>query len=161
MTDSRQPSSAATVTAFAFAATLGLVAAMAAHVALTAAGFDLGNAWRQVFPASEALVRSALAWWAICAAGFLVSYGAGCAFSRSRPGWEPPLILVGTTLVGLLAWTGHGASGALTRSASLSLSLHLVALVVGGAMAAIGAYTALAGGDRPVRTDGRMLSQPD
>ncbi|HWL04761.1 MAG TPA: hypothetical protein VNQ99_07480 [Xanthobacteraceae bacterium] len=161
MTDSRQPSSAALVTAFAFAATLGLLAAMAVHVALTGSGVGLGNAWQQVFPASGALVRSAIAWWAIAAAGFLVSHGAGRIFFRSRPGWEATLILAGLAFVGLLAWTGHGASGALTRSASLSLSLHFIVLLVGGAMAAIGAYAALAGRDRPVQTDGGMLTRPN
>jgi len=137
------PSPASGLTTFAIATTLGLVTAMAAHVALTRAGSGLGSAWQALFPEPHALVRAAMAWWGIAAAGFGAGYGA----VRAAPliARQPAAVLGPAALAGvaLLAWTGHGASGALTRSAGASLGLHLLALILGALLAGCGAYAAL------------------
>ena len=72
---------------YAAAIACGVFAAMAMHIVLTVFGVGLDTVLRQVAGASKQQFISALAWWAIGAAGFIGGWGTGAyliAAARER-----------------------------------------------------------------------------
>jgi hypothetical protein len=72
---------------YAAAIACGLFAALAVHIALTMLGFSLGSVLHDPAAGRWPQFVSALAWWAIAAAGFIGGWGAGAyliAAARER-----------------------------------------------------------------------------
>lgn len=72
---------------YAAAIACGVFAALSVHIALTVFGLGLDQVLRDASAASAHQVLSALAWWAIAAAGFLGGWGTGAyliAAARER-----------------------------------------------------------------------------
>lgn len=72
---------------YAAAIACGIFAALAVHIALTMLGFSLGSVLRDPAAGRGPQFVSALAWWAIAAAGFIGGWGTGAyliAAARER-----------------------------------------------------------------------------
>lgn len=72
---------------YAAAIACGIFAALAVHIALTMLGFSLGSVLREPVAGRGPQFVSALAWWAIAAAGFIGGWGTGAyliAAARER-----------------------------------------------------------------------------
>lgn len=72
---------------YAAAIACGIFAALAVHIALTMLGFSLGSVLREPAAGRGPQFVSALAWWAIAAAGFIGGWGTGAyliAAARER-----------------------------------------------------------------------------
>ena len=127
--------------AFGIALTCGLLAGLAAHVALINAGWGLGAFLHDIVQRPPASLRSAIAWWLIAAVAFtasgLTTALTGRARLRPLTGW----ILAAATAG--LAFAGHAAQVPPGISAGTTLALHLAAGAVAGLMAFAGAYVGI------------------
>jgi hypothetical protein len=104
---------------YAAAVACGVLAALAMHILLTVLGAGLSTALRDLLPTSAEQLTSALAWWAIGAAGFIAGWATGAyliAATREREFIHRlarriliAVVLVVCTAAGILSKAGGGA----------------------------------------------------
>lgn len=102
---------------YAAAIAIGVFAAMAVHILLTVLGLGIDTVLRDGQPSSRAEFVSALAWWAIAAAGFIGGWAAGAyliAAAREREfifrlaqRFLIAVVFVAATVGGLLSKSGN------------------------------------------------------
>lgn len=130
------------VLVYGAAMTAGALIALAAHIALSGFGLDLGGLWRQ--PAGAGQLRWAAAWWLLAGAGFFASR-LTVEMLRTGPerkGLSAGQWAVAALLVVALASAGRGSAGGSLGVAQAMLA-SLAAMVLGGTTAALGTYFAL------------------
>lgn len=131
------------VLVFSTALLCGLLLALAAHIALTAAGFGLTSVMRDLFPTTTDQLKSALAWWGIGIAGCAGSWGAILLLrktSSTQPTQHLFRIALGVAFFSLLAAAGHEASSAPAGSAAMTALTNLAAMAFGAFMAFFAAH---------------------
>jgi hypothetical protein len=100
--------------------------------------------WRTLFVASQAQLRSALAWWTIAGAGFIGGFAV--AFVMSRIEWLYLRFLRGwlaAALVFALAVMARDVPAAEGIGIAGHVGTSAAAMIVAGVMAAFGGYFAL------------------
>ncbi|HVY50466.1 MAG TPA: hypothetical protein VHA07_02795 [Devosia sp.] len=134
---------------YAAAIACGVFAALAVHILLTVLSLGLDQALRDPVPSSRQQFVSALAWWAVAAAGFIGGWAAGAyliAAARERDfvyrlarGVLIAVVVVVCTAAGLLSKTGT-AGGTTDVVASLAaLGLGLICAFCGARFAYLNA----------------------
>jgi len=127
----------------------GLFAALVVHILLTVFGFGLDQVLRDATAASGHQFVSALAWWAIAAAGFVGGWGAGVyliAAARERTlvyrlaqRFLIAVVFAVATIGGVMSKSGN-VGGTIDVIASLAaLSLGLVCAFCGARLAYLNA----------------------
>lgn len=127
----------------------GLFAALVVHILLTVFGFGLDQVLRDATAASGRQFVSALAWWAIAAAGFVGGWGAGVyliAAARERTlvyrlaqRFLIAVVFAVATIGGVMSKSGN-VGGTIDVIASLAaLSLGLVCAFCGARLAYLNA----------------------
>jgi hypothetical protein len=133
---------------YAAAIACGVFAALAVHIVLTMLGFGLGSVLGAP-GARGSQLASALAWWAIAAAGFVGGWAAGAyliAAAREREAiyrlagrFLIALIFAVATAAGIMSKTG-GTSGTIAVIANLAaLGLGVVCAYCGARLAYLNA----------------------
>ena len=134
---------------YAAAIAIGIFAALAVHILLTVMGLGLDSALRDATPSARQEFVSALAWWAVAAAGFVGGWGAGAylvAAARERDVVYRlarrvliAVVVVASTAAGLFSKTGS-VGGTVDVVASLAaLGLGLVCAFCGARFAYLNA----------------------
>jgi hypothetical protein len=124
---------------YAAAVACGVFAAVAMHIVLTVFGIGLDSVLRQAATGSKQELISALAWWAIGAAGFVSGWGTGAyliAASRER---EFVYRLAGGVLIALVfavATTG----GIMSKVGDVGGTADVIAGITALGLGAICAY---------------------
>jgi hypothetical protein len=124
---------------YAAAVACGVFAAVAMHIVLTVFGVGLDSVLRQAATGSKQELISALAWWAIGAAGFVSGWGTGAyliAASRER---EFVYRLAGGVLIALVfavATTG----GIMSKVGDVGGTADVIAGITALGLGAICAY---------------------
>ena len=129
---------------FATGMTGGTLFAMAAGIVIAHFGIDLLGVWRTLFAATQAQLRSALAWWAIAGAGFVAGFA--IAFVMSHVEWLYLRFMRGVLLVAVtfaLATLAREAPTAEGVALTAYVAANLAATTLAAAMAAAGAYFGL------------------
>lgn len=127
----------------------GLFAALAVHILLTVFGFGLDQVLRDAATASSRQFVSALAWWAIAAAGFVGGWGTGVyliAAARERTfiysvaqRFLIAVVFAVATVGGVMS-KGGGAGGTVDVIAGLAaLGLGLICAFCGARLAYLNA----------------------
>lgn len=126
------------------ATTCGVLAAIAAQIALAQRGIELTSIWRDLSPRGRQL-SAAGAWWMIAASGLLVGAMVAAALSRFPLPWLRFRVIrwvLGAAIVATMAHIGHSAAA----KAGVAVSIHFVAsfaAICAAALAALfGAYFA-------------------
>jgi hypothetical protein len=121
----------------------GLLLALSVHIALTATGFGLGTAVREVLFSGKDQINTAIAWWAIGIAG---CFGSLAAIMLARCCNRGALRLLRTLLavafVCALAVAGHEAAAPPGSGAAMTTAVNLAAMALGGFMAFFAAHFA-------------------
>jgi hypothetical protein len=131
---------------YAAALTCGVLAALALQMQLSHAGFDLATLWENLLSATGRQLRTTGPWWAIAGAAFITGGVVAAALSRLPLPWRRYRLLrwtAGALVVLLLAHVGHFEVAADDAGAGMTVAVRLIALVLAGLMAALGAYLAL------------------
>jgi hypothetical protein len=131
---------------YAAALTCGVLAALALQLQLSHAGFDLATLWENLLSAQGRQLRTTGPWWAIAGAAFVTGGVVAAALSRLPLPWRRYRLLrwtAGALIVLLLAHVGHFEVAPDDAAAGLTVAVRLLALVLAGLMAALGAYLAL------------------
>ena len=138
---------------YATGVTCGLLAAIAAEILLSHAGFDLSGAWRNLISAQSLQLRSAGAWWLMAGSALVASALVVGVLSRLLPPWHRFRLLrwiLGVVGVFALAEIGHLANEAGGQGGGAQLAVTLAALLAAAFMSVVGAYMA----SRRARTSG-------
>ncbi len=129
---------------FAVAVMSGMAAALVTQAALGAYGIELTGAWRSLTMASQAQLRSALAWWATAGAAIVGGFVVGFAMLRFEwlylrwlRAWLLAAAVIGLAVVARAVPNAEGLS------AGASVFSSAAALVVAFLMASFGGYFAL------------------
>ena len=142
----RMPHERPQMTIFAIAFTSGVLLAMAAHILAGHIGVAFVPNWASWTAPHDELVRSALGWWMIAAAGFLGSFIAGLLL-RDAPGQARRrgmlLRLAGLALFVTLAALPLAATGTPPAGLSQTLLINLTAFALGTATAFCGGWFSL------------------
>ena len=129
---------------FAVAVLSGVAVAMVTQVVLARYGIMMGGMWRNLFVASQAQTRSALAWWTIAGAAFVSGFAV--AFVMSRVEWLYLRFLRGWLAAALglaLALLAREIPAAEGVSIAGHVGTSAAAIVVAALMAGFGGYFAL------------------
>ncbi|NVO15148.1 MAG: hypothetical protein HXX10_14025 [Rhodoplanes sp.] len=125
------------------AVTGGVMAAIAAQLALAHVGLDLAAVWRNMLGARTGQMRSAFAWWAIA----LVSFGSGlliASVTKLMATAQSDLAALrwigGAVLVVGLALVGHEAAVPSPLGPGANAVLGIASLTVAGILSLLGAY---------------------
>lgn len=120
---------------YAAAIACGVFAGLAAHIVLTVLGYSLDSVLRD--PALE--LASAIAWWAIAAAGFVAGWGAGAyliAAARERD----LIYKIARRFLILLFFAMATAGGILSKTGASGGTVEVIAGLTALALGAVGAY---------------------
>jgi hypothetical protein len=123
----------------------GVFFALAAQIILSHLGLDLAVAWRGLFVARAAELRSAFAWWVLAGVSFVNGFVIAALTKLLAENWwrlRPLRWLAGAALVAGLALTGHFARAAPGLGVAAHVGATLAALTLSAAMAMFGAYFA-------------------
>lgn len=131
------------VLTYIIALACGLFLALAVHIGLTAAGFGLTGASREMFLVGKDQINTALAWWSIGIAGCLGSFGA-IFLSRNvnRPIARLFRLVLALGFFCILAVAGHKAAAPPAGGAALTVAGNLAAMTLGAFMAFFAAHFA-------------------
>jgi hypothetical protein len=123
----------------------GVLAAIAAQIALAQRGIELTSIWRDLLSTRGRQISAAGAWWMIAGSGLIVGAMVAAALSRFPLPWLRFRLLrwvIGAAIVATLAHIGHLA----VAKAGVAVSIHFVASfasICAAALAALfGAYFA-------------------
>jgi hypothetical protein len=125
--------------------TCGVLAAMAALIALGHGGIELAAVWRELLSARAPQLRSAGAWWLMAASAFLVGAAVAGVLSRLPLPWlafRLPRWIAGAALVFALAHVGHSAAVKSAGGVAMHVATSFAALCAAALMALFGAYFA-------------------
>jgi hypothetical protein len=120
------------------ATTCGVIAAIAAQIALAQRGIELTSIWRELLSARGRQISAAGAWWMIAGSGLLAGAIVAAALSRFPLPWLRFRVLrwiVGAAIVAALAHIGHSA----VAKAGVAVSIHFVASFAATCAAALAA----------------------
>ncbi len=127
------------------ATTCGVLAAIAAQIALARRGIELTSIWRDLTTTRGRQISAAGAWWMIAGSGLLVGAMVAAALSRFPLPWLRFRLLrwiIGAAIVAVAADIGHSAAA----KAGVAVSIHFMAsfaAICAAALAALfGAYFA-------------------
>jgi hypothetical protein len=124
---------------YAAAIACGVFAAMAVHIVLTVFGVGLDTVLRQVAGASKQQFISALAWWAIGAAGFIGGWGTGAYLIAAAREREFVYRLARRFLIALV-FAVATAGGIMSKSGDVGGTVDVIAGVTALGLGAICAY---------------------
>jgi len=134
---------------YAAAIACGVFAALAVHIALTVFGVGLDAVLRTAAAGSKQQLISALAWWAIGAAGFVGGWGTGAyliAAARERAfvfklarGFLIALVFAVATAGGILSKTGDVGGTADVIAGVTALGLGVICAFCGARLAYLNA----------------------
>jgi hypothetical protein len=122
---------------YAAAIACGVFAAMAMHIVLTVFGVGLDAVLRQA--AGKQQLVSALAWWAIAAAGFIGGWGTGAYLIAAAREREFVYRLAGGFLIALV-FAVATAGGIMSKSGDVGGTVDVIAGVTTLGLGAICAY---------------------
>jgi hypothetical protein len=124
---------------YAAAIACGVFAAMAMHIMLTVFGVGLDAVLRQVAGASKQQLISALAWWAIGAAGFIGGWGTGAYLIAAAREREFVYRLARGFLIALV-FAVATAGGIMSKSGDVGGTVDVIAGLTALGLGAICAY---------------------
>jgi hypothetical protein len=124
---------------YAAAIACGVFAAMAMHIVLTVFGIGLDAVLRQVAGASKQQLISALAWWAIGAAGFIGGWGTGAYLIAAAREREFVYRLARGFLIALV-FAVATAGGIMSKSGDVGGTVDVIAGLTALGLGAICAY---------------------
>jgi hypothetical protein len=124
---------------YAAAIACGVFAAMAMHIVLTVFGVGLDAVLRQVAGASKQQLISALAWWAIGAAGFIGGWGTGAYLIAAAREREFVYRLARRFLIALV-FAVATAGGIMSKSGDVGGTVDVIAGLAALGLGAICAY---------------------
>ncbi len=134
---------------YAAAIACGVFAALAVHIALTVFGVGLDAVLRNVAPGSKQQFISAIAWWAIGAAGFVGGWSTGAyliAAARERTfvfrlasGFLIALVFAVATAGGIMSKTGNLGGTADVIAGVTALGLGVICAFCGARLAYLNA----------------------
>jgi hypothetical protein len=123
---------------YAAAIACGIFAALVVHIALSLFGVGLGTALRAL-TASKAQFVSALAWWAVAAAGFVGGWGSGAYLIAAAREREVVYRLAGRFLIALM-FAVATAGGVMSRNGDLGGTADVIAGLTALGIGAICAF---------------------
>lgn len=134
---------------YAAAVAIGMFAALTIHIVLTVLGLGLDTVLRSSHPSSRDELISALAWWAVAAAGFIGGWGTGAylvAAARERDfvyrlarRFLIAVVVVVSTAAGLLSKSGAAGGTVDVIASGTALGLGLVCAYCGARFAYLNA----------------------
>lgn len=134
---------------YAAAIACGVFAALAVHILLTVFGFGLDQVLRDAASASARQFVSAIAWWAIAAAGFVGGWGAGAyliAAARERTfvyrlaqRFLIALVFAVATIGGIMSKSGNVGGTVDVIAGLTALALGLICAFCGARLAYLNA----------------------
>jgi hypothetical protein len=127
------------------ATTCGVLAAIAAQIALAQRGIELAGVWRELLSARGVQLRAAGAWWIMAASALLAGALVAGALSRFPLPWlgfRVPRWIAGAAVVGALAHIGHGAAMKAGVAVGIHAAASFAALCAAALTALFGAYFA-------------------
>jgi hypothetical protein len=111
---------------YAAAVACGVFAALVAHIVLTLFGLGLDSALRPLVAGSREQLVSALAWWAVAAAGFVGGWGAGAYLIAAARERDVVYTLAGRFLIALM-FALATAGGIMSRTGNLGGTADVIA----------------------------------
>ena len=124
---------------YAAAIACGVFAAMAVHIVLTVFGVGLDAELREVAGASKQQFVSALAWWAVGAAGFIGGWGTGAYLIAAAREREFVYRLARRFLIALV-FAVATAGGIMSKSGDVGGTVDVIAGVTALGLGVICAY---------------------
>jgi hypothetical protein len=129
---------------YSAAITVGVLAALAAQIWFTHAGYDPAGIWQGVFSSKSLQLRAAGPLWVMVGAAFVAGGAITAALSRLPLPWRRWRIIrwvLGIVLVFGLAHVGHLGAPAVTEvRAGIQVAVGLGNLLVAAVMALLGAF---------------------
>ncbi len=126
---------------YAAALACGVFAALVVHIALTVLGVGLGSVLRDTDAGTRQQFISALAWWAIAAAGFIGGWGTGAYLIAAARERDFVYHLARRFLIALV-FVAATAGGIMSKSDSLGGTVDVIA---GLSALALGLFSAFCG----------------
>lgn len=123
----------------------GALIAMSAQVLLGRANLALASVWHDLFVASSAQIKSALAWWLIAAAALVGGFITAAVTRHLLLNWRPPHWLrwiAAAAIVAALGVIGHTASAPSSFDAASQVTASFFGMIVSLIGALIGAFFA-------------------
>jgi hypothetical protein len=111
---------------YAAALACGVFAALVVHIALTVFGFGLGSVLRDISAGVQQQFVSALAWWAIAAAGFVGGWGTGAYLIAAARERDFVYHLARRFLIALV-FVAATAGGVMSKSENLGGTVDVIA----------------------------------
>jgi hypothetical protein len=111
---------------YAAAVACGVFAALVVHIILTLFGVGLDSALRALVAGSKEQLVSALAWWAVAAAGFVGGWATGAYLIAAAREREIVYKLAGRSLIALI-FAVATAGGVMSRSGNLGGTADVIA----------------------------------
>lgn len=129
---------------YSAAITVGVLAALAAQIWFTHAGYDPVGMWQDLLSSRSLRLQAAGPWWVMAGAAFIASGATAGALSRLALPWRRLRIvrwILGALLVFALAHVGHSAASAITGARpGTQVAISLGALCAAAMMALLGAF---------------------
>lgn len=134
---------------YAAALACGVFAALVAHIALTVLGVGIDSVLRDTAAGTQQQLASALAWWAVAAAGFIGGWGTGAyliAAARERDfvyqlarRFLIALVFVAATAGGIMSKSGDVGGTVDVIAGLTALALGLICAFCGARLAYLNA----------------------
>jgi hypothetical protein len=117
----------------------GVLAALALHILLTVLGFGLGTVLKDLYPTNTQQLTSALAWWAIGAAGFFGGWASANYLTAATRGREFIATLARRFLIAVVLAVCT-AAGILSKTDGLGGGMNVLTSLVVLGLALLSSY---------------------